>query len=358
MKTKLIWTITIIISLLVGIYGTIIVTDYLEKDDVVTNKKVSITEQDSIKEAIDKIYDAVVVIEVYNGNTAVSTGTGFVYKKDQENGYIITNHHVIENNGTIKVTNTAGNTVEAKLLGSDEYADVAVLSIDKEAALKVAEIGSTSDIELGDTVFTVGSPLGVDYMGTVTKGILSGKNRTVTVSLENGDFVMEVLQTDAAINPGNSGGPLLNINGEVIGVNSLKLVQDQIEGMGFAIPIEMVMSSVEKLEKGEKIDRPVIGVEMLDVDNPYALFYHKITLDDNIESGVVVVNVMENYPADKAGLKKGDVIVGIDDTEITDSAYLRFTLYKYNVGDKIKIKYIRDGKLKETTLELDKGAEE
>lgn len=358
MKKGLIWVLTIIISLFMGIYGTIIVTNYMEEDNVVTNKKVSITEQDSIKEAIDKVYDAVVVIEVYNGNEVVSTGTGFVYKKNKENGYIITNHHVIESNGTIKVTNTAGNTVEAKLLGSDEYADVAVLSVEQDAALKTVEIGNTTDIELGDTVFTVGSPLGADYMGTVTKGILSGKNRTVTVSLKNGNFVMEVLQTDAAINPGNSGGPLLNINGEVIGVNSLKLVQDQIEGMGFSIPIEMVMSSVEKLEKGEKIDHPVIGVEMLDVDNPYALFYHKIALDDKIESGVVVVNVVENYPAEEAGLKKGDVIVGVDDTEITNSAYLRFTLYKYNVGDKIKVKYIRDGKLKDTTLELDRSADE
>lgn len=358
MKKGIIWVLTIIISLFMGIYGTIIVTNYMEEDNVVTNKKVSITEHDSIKEAIDKVYDAVVVIEVYNGNEVVSTGTGFVYKKNKENGYIITNHHVIESNGTIKVTNTAGNTVEAKLLGSDEYADVAVLSVQPDAALKTVEIGNTTDIELGDTVFTVGSPLGADYMGTVTKGILSGKNRTVTVSLKNGNFVMEVLQTDAAINPGNSGGPLLNINGEVIGVNSLKLVQDQIEGMGFSIPIEMVMSSVEKLEKGEKIDHPVIGVEMLDVDNPYALFYHKITLDDKIESGVVVVNVVENYPAEEAGLKKGDVIVGVDDTEITNSAYLRFTLYKYNVGDKIKVKYIRDGKLKDTTLELDKSVDE
>ena len=358
MKSRIIWIVAIILSFFVGICATIIVIKYINSDQTITNKNVTVTEQDSISEAIEKVYDAVVVVEVYNNDRLVSTGTGFVYKKDDDYGYIITNHHVIESNGTIRITNTGGNTVEAKLLGSDEYADIAVLSIDKDAALEEAEIGNTTDIKLGDTVFTIGSPLGVDYMGTVTKGILSGKDRTVTVELNNGSFVMEVLQTDAAINPGNSGGPLLNINGEVIGVNSMKLVEDQIEGMGFAIPIEMVMSSVERLEKGETIDRPVIGVEMLDVDNPYALFYNQITLDDNIESGVVIVNTVDDYPAEKAGLKKGDVIVGIDDTEISNSAYLRFTLYKYNVGDKVTVKYIRDGKLKETTMTLDKSAED
>lgn len=358
MKSKIIWLVTIILSLFIGIWGTLVVIKYLDHDNVVTNKKVTITEKDSIQGSIDKVYDAVVVIEVYNGDRLVSTGTGFVYKKDNDHGYIITNHHVIENKGTIKITNTGGNTAPAKLLGSDEYADIAVLAVDKKAILKVAEIGNTTDMKLGDTVFTIGSPLGADYMGTVTKGILSGKNRTVTVQLDNGSFVMEVLQTDAAINPGNSGGPLLNINGEVIGVNSMKLVQDQIEGMGFAIPIEMAMSSVERLEKGKKIDRPLIGVEMLDVDNTYALFYNRITLDENIESGVVVVDAIKGYPADKAGLKKGDVIVGIDDIEISNSAYLRFTLYKYNVGDKVKVKYIRNGKLKQTSMTLDKSVED
>lgn len=357
MKTKIIYIVSIILSFFIGICGTLAVNHYFKADDTI-NKKVTVTEQDSIQNSIDKVYDAVVVVEVYNGDKLVSTGTGFVYKKDEKNGYIITNHHVIESNGSIKITNTGGSTVDAKLLGSDEYADIAVLSIDKEAALKTADVGSVNDMELGDTVFTIGSPLGSEYMGTVTKGILSGKNRTVTVNLNNSKFVMEVLQTDAAINPGNSGGPLLNINGEVIGVNSMKLVQDQIEGMGFAIPIDMVMSSVERLEKGEKIDRPVIGVEMMDVDNPYALFYNQIKLDDNIESGVVVVNTIDDYPASKAGLKKGDVIVGIDDIEIPNSAYLRFTLYKYNVGDKVTVKYIQDGKLKETDMTLDKSAED
>ena len=153
-------------------------------------------------------------------------------------------------------------------------------------------------------------------MGTVTKGILSGKERTVSVSLSSGSFLMEVLQTDAAINPGNSGGPLVNINGEVIGVNSIKLVQDEIEGMGFAIPIEMVMASVDRLEKGEKIVRPVIGVELLDVDNAYYLYRNGITLDNSIDSGVAIVNVQENSPAAASGLQKGDVILEVEGTQI------------------------------------------
>ena len=141
--------------------------------------------------------------------------------------------------------------VEAKVVGGDEYLDIAVLTIDKNKVLKVATIGSSENVSVGDTVFTVGSPMGYEYRGSVTSGIISGKDRMVSVNVSNSassDWVMKVLQIDAAINPGNSGGPLLNVNGEVIGVNSMKLVQDEIEGMGFAIPIEIAMAHISDLE--------------------------------------------------------------------------------------------------------------
>ena len=219
---------------------------YKTKETKVT--RVKITEKNTIKKAINKVKDSVFVVETYDQfNNKVGTGTGFVYKIDNNYGYIITNHHVISNSENIIVTNISGAEAKAKLLGSDEYSDIAVLVVDKKYALKKIELGSSSNSEIGDTVFTVGSPLGKKYMGTVTKGILSGKERQVEVSLTNGSFIMEVLQTDAAINPGNSGGPLLNINGEVIGVTSMKLVEDEIEGMGFAIPINTVCQVIEKI---------------------------------------------------------------------------------------------------------------
>lgn len=355
MKNKLKYLIGIIISLFIGCICTILVLDYFnlfdKKDIEKTVSEVNITEENTLASSIDKVYDSVVVIETYKNGKLSSSGTGFYYKKDNEKGYIITNYHVVENSTSIKVTNTSNVESDATLLGSDEYLDIAILSVDVSNVIKIATLGDSSKVNVGDTVFTVGSPLGIKYMGTVTKGILSGKNRQVTVSLSNGSFVMDVLQTDAAINPGNSGGPLLNINGEVIGVTSLKLVQDEIEGMGFALPIENVTSVLEKLEKNEKIDRPVFGVQLSDVDN-YYLRRYGINIDSNLTNGSVVLKIEDNTPADKAGLKVGDVILKINNDKITDTAHFRYCLYKYSVGDTIKITYNRNGKENTVNVKL------
>lgn len=358
MKEKIIYIITIILSFFIGITGTIIVLNYYpirEKTKIeTTTGTINITETNTIKEAINKIYDAVVLVETNKNNTLISTGTGFIYKKDETNGYIITNHHVIEGGNNYKITLTSGQEVEAKLLGSDEYADIAVLSINKDAVTQIATLGQSSETEIGDTVFAIGSPLGKEYMGTVTKGILSGKERTITVSSQTSSTIVEVLQTDAAINPGNSGGPLVNINGEVIGVTSMKLVQNEVEGMGFAIPIEIVNSLLSRLEAGEKIERPIIGIEMTDVTNTYYLYRQGITIPEDVEDGVVIIKANEGYPAAQAGLEKGDIILSINDTKIENSVHFKYLLYKYQVGDKIKITYYRNNKIQETTLTLDK----
>lgn len=364
MKDKIIYITTIILSFFIGIMGTIIVINYMPNtpkiEKTINNEPTStinITESNTIKEAINKIYDAVVLVETYKNNSDLASGTGFIYKKDEKNGYIITNHHVIEGGNQYKITLINGEEVDATLLGSDEYSDIAVLSINQEVVTQVAKLGQSIESEIGDTVFAVGSPLGKEYMGTVTKGILSGKDRTITVTSATSSTMVEVLQTDAAINPGNSGGPLLNINGEVIGVTSMKLVKSEIEGMGFAIPIEIVSSIIEKLENGEKIERPLIGIEMTDVTNTYYLYRQGITIPQDIETGVVVIKVNDNYPSAQAGLQKGDIILSINETEIKDSVHFKHLLYKYQVGDKIKIKYYRNNKILETNMTLDKKAE-
>ncbi|MDD2435049.1 MAG: trypsin-like peptidase domain-containing protein [Bacilli bacterium] len=362
MRSKIIYILSVILALFIGISGTLVVlSKYPINGEIIEKevKNVNVTESDTIKSAIDEVYDAVLYIESYNNDRLSSTGTGFIYKKDKDSGYIITNHHVIANANKIQVVNTSGIKVEAKLLGSDEFADIAVLSIKAESVLKTVKIGDSTELNLGDTLFTVGSPLGELYMGTVTKGILSGKDRTVEVDLANkGSFMMEVIQTDAAINPGNSGGPLCNINGEVIGVNSLKLVQDEIEGMGFAIPIEIVMAGVDRLEKGEEIKRPYLGVSIIDVTDFGQLYYYRINLDESITQGAVVVSAEESSPAHKAKLKLGDVIVEIDGVKIKSVAHLRFILYKYEVGDTITVKYNRNGKIETTKILLDLSLEE
>lgn len=356
MRTKFIYFITIVITLLVGIMATFLVAKYYPNNETVkTIKEVNITETDKMKPAIDKIYNAVVVLESYRGVTLISTGTGFVYKQDDKFGYIITNHHVIDGATSVKAVKANGKEIIVKVLGSDEIADIAVLSMDKTEVLQVAIIGKSDLLEIGDTLFTVGSPMGADYFGTVTKGILSGKDRTVSVQSTNGSLIMEVIQTDAAINPGNSGGPLLNINGEVIGVNSLKLVENTVEGMGFAIPIEIVMGSIDRLEKGETIKRPLIGAELVDVTNTYGLYYNNVYLNESIKSGAVITKIQVGSSADKVGLKKGDVIVGINSIKIDDTAHFRFNLYKFSLGNTIKIKYYRGTELSEVNILLDKS---
>lgn len=346
---------TILISVSLSLGGSYYL--YKNNNDInneATIKTTKIVEENDLTSAIKEVYDSVVIIESYNNDQLVGTGTGFVYKKDENYGYILTNHHVISKSETIKIVDNYNNKIEAELLGIDDYSDIAVLSIKKEYVIQVAKIGSSTDLALGNTLFTVGSPLGVNYQGSVTKGILSGKNRTVSVGTSDNQYIMEVLQTDAAINPGNSGGPLVNINGEVIGINSMKLIEDKIEGMGFAIPIEIAMTSVDFLEKGEKVERPVIGIEVIDVNNKYSLYLNKITIEDDVKEGLVIISVKDDYPAKKSGLEKGDIISKINGNSVKDMAEFRHVLYKSKIGDKITISYYRNGKLKEAELNLDK----
>ena len=356
MKQKLKYAIVIFITLIIGIIGTLTVQKHMPQkiEQVGLNKTVNITETNTIKSAINEIYDAVVLVETYENNSELATGTGFIYKINDEKAYLITNHHVIEGGNKYIITLTNGQEEEAKLLGSDEYSDIAILSISSEYVTQVAKLGESENSEIGDTVFAVGSPLGKEYMGTVTKGILSGKNRTVTVTSTSAQQMIEVLQTDAAINPGNSGGPLVNINGEVIGVTTMKLIKNEVEGMGFAIPIEIVNTQLEFLENGQKIERPVIGIEMIDVKNTYYLYKKGIIVPEEIEKGVVVIKTIDNSSAQKAGLEKGDIILSINDTEIEDGSHFKYILYKYKIGDEIKIKYMRNNKIHETILKLQK----
>ena len=356
MKNKIIYICSVILSLFIGISGTLLIVYYIpseEGEKVV--QEVTITESDTIAPAVNKVYDSVVTVLNY-GNQLQATGSGFVYKTDDNYGYILTNNHVISGAKKIEVTNTENVTVEATLLGSDEYADLAVLRVDKSFVLQVATLGDSTTSEIGDTVFAVGTPVDVKYAGSVTKGIISGKNRMVNVTLDDGGaFMMEVIQTNTAINPGNSGGPLVNINGEVIGINTLKLVEDEIEGMGFAIPIEMATSVLDRLENGEEIERPLLGVSMVDANNDYALFSYKVYLDKDYEKGVVVIEVEKDSPAEAAGLQKGDVVLKINDIEIEDSTHLKYVLYKYSVGDTIKLEYERDGKINTVEVKLNKS---
>lgn len=323
----------------------------------ITTSKAVLTETNSISNSVKKVYDTVVVVEVYDKNNNItSTGTGFVYKKLDGKAYLMTNNHVISSGGNIKVLFTDGTELDAEIVGSDTYSDIAVLSIKNSDKIETAILGESSKSKVGDTVFTVGSPEGSDYAGTVTKGIISAKDRLVAVALENNqttDYYMQVLQTDAAINPGNSGGPICNINGEVIGITNMKLVDDTVEGMGFAIPIEEALKVVEILESDGKITRPKLGISISTADNKYQIYYqYGILVPNDIEEGIIVVSIEKNSSAEKAGIKKGDIITKLAGTKTNNLADFRYELYKHNPNEEIEVTYIRDGKEQTTKITL------
>ncbi len=330
----------------------------ITKNRVTSNTKVT---EEAMEDAIDKVFDAVLCIEVMSDDgSIISSGTGFVYAKDDKYGYVLTNAHVVSGAKNVQGVLSNNNTAELTILGSDTYTDLAVLRMDVKNVLQVASIGTSQNTKVGNTVFTVGSPMGSSYAGTVTKGILSGKDRLIetssssTSALTGESYIVKVLQTDAAISPGNSGGPLVNLAGDVIGINSLKLVDEQVEGMGFAIPIEDAMNYVDVLEQGKTIERPIVGVQILDLTNKYALYRYGINVDSSIKAGVILVKVNSGYPASDGGLKDGDIITKIDGNDIKTVSEFKYELYKHNIGDTIEVTYYRNGKESKTKLKLDK----
>ena len=317
-------------------------------------RDVTVTD-DGISEGIANIYDAVVVVENYQNNKLAGIGSGFIY---DESGYIMTNHHVIEKSSELKVLLMSGETLTASVIGSDQYADIAIIKIDSKYVKQVAKIGNSEKAKVGDTVFTIGSPMSSDYSGTVTRGILSGKDRMVEVSVNSStnDWVMNVMQTDAAINPGNSGGPLCNVNGDVIGINSMKIVQSEIEGIGFAIPIEEALDYAKKIVSGEKIIKPLLGVTMMDISkSSYYLRRQGIVIDSSITSGVIVYDLSKNGPAMKAGLEKGDVIIRLGNYNIVNSARLKYYLSKYKPKDVVEVEVVRGKEKKKFNVTLEES---
>lgn len=218
---------------------------------------------------------------------------------------------------------------------------------------------SSDDLTVGETVLAIGNPLGLEFANSVTKGIISGLNRSVSVDTNSDgqpDWVTEVIQTDAAINPGNSGGALVNADGQVIGINSMKIAQSSVEGIGFAIPTSTALPIMEQLEKDGEITRPQIGISTVSLMQVPPQYRYEIKLPNEVEGGMVVANVQANSPADRAGLKQFDVITKIDGNEVTSILELRKYLYSKNVGDKVKLEYVRDGEFHKTDLKLEEMA--
>lgn len=349
----------IVCLIAIGAAGMYMIIEVMPGDTVINKLEKEVTvNENGIADAVEKVYDAVVVVETYRRNTLVATGTGVIFKQDNNKYYVMTNYHVIEDGTTIKIVLTDGNRYEVNVDGGDIYSDIAVLSFDSKEDYTIAEIGSSTDARVGDTTFAVGAPLDADtYSWTVTRGILSGKDRMIEVSTSNtlynsNDYIMKVLQTDAAINSGNSGGPLCNSNGQVIGITNMKLVSDGVEGMGFAIPIEDAIDFANKIINGEDITRPKIGISMVALAG--ASIYG-VDIPDNVENGVAVLSVNSGSSAEVAGLERGDIITEFDNVKIESVAQLKYELYRHNVGDVVTIKINRHGSIKDLQMTLTKG---
>lgn len=346
MKKILGYVICCVVSIVCAFFGMFLYVKIAKPFDNMKEKV--IVNEEGISKSVDKIYDAVVIVETKNKNT-YALGSGFIYDSE---GYILTNSHVVKETKDIVITLSTGEQVNGTFVGNDEYYDIAVIKIDKKYVTKSATIGNSKDSKVGDTVFTIGSPVNVNYSWTVTKGILSAKDRKIEVSVNSKtkDWVMNLLQTDAAVNSGNSGGPLCNINGEVIGINNMKLSDSKATGIGFAIPIEDAMEYANKIVNGEESKKANLGVSMTDIDN--AEYYSNGTYDVEQKTGVFIVEISKGGPCDKAGIKSGDIIVKINGIDVKNIAELRYNLSKYNPGDKINLTINRNTEIKEFEVTL------
>ena len=331
-------------------------------------KKVSYDVNTNTTKAVEKTGAAVVGINniqsssFWSGNgdsseEAAGTGSGVIYKKAGNKAYVVTNHHVVEGAASLEVSLDDGTKIAAKLLGSDIWTDLAVLEIDASKIKKVAEFGNSDSLKLGEPVIAIGNPLGATFSGSVTQGIISGLKRTIPVDINQDgvvDWQSEVLQTDAAINPGNSGGALINMEGQVIGINSMKISQEAVEGIGLSIPINSAKPIIDDLEQFGVVKRPYMGVDLKSISEIPAYYQAQtLKLPRDVNYGVALRQVMPNSPASDAGLQELDVIVEMDGEKINDVIDLRKHLYqKKKIGEKLKVKFYRAGKLKETTLTL------
>lgn len=336
-----------------------------EDDPAVTTgptKNISVNVNTAITEVVDEVSDAVVgVVNLqeagfWNETGEAGTGSGVVYKKEGKNAFVATNHHVIAGASQVEISLSDGTRVPAEILGSDQLTDLAVLRVDSAKIEQVAEFGNSDKVKPGEPVIAIGNPLGLQFSGSVTQGVISGTERAIPIDSDGDgqvDWNAEVMQTDAAINPGNSGGALINIDGKVIGINSMKIAESAVEGIGLSIPVNLALPIIEDLEKYSEVRRPYMGIGMRSLNEVSS--YHleqTLKLPKDVVSGIVVMSVDPVSPAAQAGLQELDVITELDGQEVKDIIELRKILYKQEVGDTVEFTYYRAGEKKTGKMKL------
>ena len=374
----------ILIGFLSGALGSFVTLQLYQKqgNQATNNNSGTVTQtsyknENSTTQAVNKIKDAVVSVITYSANKQssvfgteesnsdtdnqqiASEGSGVIYKKNENDAYIVTNTHVINGASKVDIRLADGTKVPGEIIGSDTFSDIAVVKISSEKVTTVAEFGDSSQLNVGETAIAIGSPLGSEYANTVTQGIISSLNRNVSLKSEDGQAIStKAIQTDTAINPGNSGGPLINIQGQVIGITSSKIASNggtSVEGLGFAIPSNDAQNIIKQLESDGKVTRPALGIQMVNLSNVGASDLRKLNIPSGLTSGVVVRSVQSNMPAN-GHLQKYDVITKVDDKEIASSTDRQHALYNHAIGDTIKITYYRNGKEETTSIKLDKNS--
>ena len=392
--------IVILVGFIGGVAGTLLVLDLtgVSVNNVsgssikTTTSKVNYSNSSDTTKAVEKVGEAVVSVINYQSNTSsndlyaqmfgdgsnsnnnntsdddlsiASEGSGVIYKKDGNSAYVVTNNHVVDGASQLEIMLSDGTKVVGDLVGADTYSDIAVVKIASDKVKTVAEFADSDKITVGETAVAIGSPLGTDYANSVTQGIVSSLSRTVTMTNDDGETIStNAIQTDAAINPGNSGGALINVEGQVIGINSSKISStsdtgsgNSVEGMGFAIPSNDVVKIINQLEANGKVIRPALGIKMANLSDLPTTTISRLNIPTSVTAGVVVASVQSGMPAEGT-LNKYDVITAIDDKEVSSTTDLQSILYGHSTGDSVKVTFYRGTDKKTETIKLSKTTQD
>ena len=390
----------ILVGFIGGVAGTLLILNMAgisinnvsSSSTKTTTSKVSYSNTNDTTKAVEKVTGAVVSVINYQSNSSsndlymqmfggnldnntnngsdsdlsiASEGSGVVYKKDGNSAYVVTNNHVVDGASQIEIMLSDGTKVVGELVGTDTYSDIAVVKIASDKVTTVAEFADSDKVTVGETAIAIGSPLGTDYANSVTQGIVSSLSRKVTMTNDEGDTIStNAIQTDAAINPGNSGGALINIEGQVIGINSSKISStsdsgsgNSVEGMGFAIPANDVVKIINQLEANGKVIRPALGITMANLSDLSTTTISRLNIPTSVTSGIVVASVQSGMPAEGT-LKKYDVITAIDDKDVSSTTDLQSVLYGHSTGDSIKVTFYRGTDKKTETIKLTKTTQD
>ena len=390
----------ILVGFIGGVAGTLLILNMAgisinnvsSSSTKTTTSKVSYSNTNDTTKAVEKVREAVVSVINYQSNSSsndlymqmfggnldnntnngsdsdlsiASEGSGVIYKKDGNSAYVVTNNHVVDGASQIEIMLSDGTKVVGELVGTDTYSDIAVVKIASDKVTTVAEFADSDKITVGETAIAIGSPLGTDYANSVTQGIVSSLSRTVTMTNDDGETIStNAIQTDAAINPGNSGGALINIEGQVIGINSSKISStsdsgsgNSVEGMGFAIPANDVVKIINQLEANGKVIRPALGITMANLSDLSTTTISRLNIPTSVTSGIVVASVQSGMPAEGT-LKKYDVITAIDDKDVSSTTDLQSVLYGHSTGDSIKVTFYRGTDKKTETIKLTKTTQD